>query len=619
MSIEELSSKGIDSFINHLNSFIFKTAPEFCIAQYKNLEMKLNKGLPEYIKANYQRCASVRTLLERDEPTELDKIYEPLQFEVDDDILEEDEIKSSIAIDLHRTIISGYAGNGKTIFLKKIYKELIDNQTNFYPIFVELRSISSGTQTLFDYIYQSILTYSDSFTQEQFTYGLKKGLFYFLIDGLDEISESQQSNIQEEIIRLTLKYPDCPFVVTSRPNEFTTWENFYIAHLLPFDYHQCQSFIKKIDFAEERKTDFLEFLTEDKFDEHEEFLSNPLLASMMLLTFNDYGDIPAKRHIFYEKCFQVLIKEHDASKGRFHRPLKSKLSHEELEKIFMYFCALSYQDQKYRFSLQQVDEYIDLASQTLISDKICKDNDIRYDFVHSVSLLLQDGNFFEFIHRSFQEYFFAKFIVNDRELELEKKLDNIDGLFTRKKSSFIAMIQDMDRNYFEKEYVLKKLKVLNKYLINIDEENKPEKIFGQFNDSLSIYSKNDNFYLSIFPDSLLLISDIDKERKLNYFILSNVDFKYRNLMFNYSLNLSSDDILKVISNHNSCIKKITNRNNTDQVIIIRLDRKTLIELNCTKYAQLIKKSLNDYYDDILSRTTKQRSIIDEIIFKNRKL
>ena len=60
-------------------------------------------------------------------------------------------------------------------------------------------------------------------------------------------------------------------------------------------------------------------------------------------------------------------------------------------------------------------------------------------------------------------------------------------------------------------------------------------------------------------------------------------------------------------------KKITNRNNTDQVIIIRLDRKTLIELNCTKYAQLIKKGLNDYYDDILSRITKQRSIIDEII------
>ena len=160
---------------------------------------------------------------------------------------------------------------------------------------------------------------------------------------MDEVSDSQQSNIQEEIIKLTLKYPDCPFVVTSRPNEFTTWENFYVAHFLPFDYRQCQSFIKKIDYVKERKTEFFEFLTEYKFAKHKEFLSNPLLASMMLLTFDEYGDIPAKRHIFYEKCFQVLIKEHDASKGRFLRPLKSKLSHENLEKVFMYFCAITYQ------------------------------------------------------------------------------------------------------------------------------------------------------------------------------------------------------------------------------------------------------------------------------------
>ena len=561
MITEMLITKAIEKFINNLASYISKKAPEFCIAQYKKHEMKLNKGLPEYIKANYQRCAFVRTLLKRDRPTELDKIYEPLHFKIDDDILEEDEIKLSIASNLHRTIISGYAGNGKTIFLKKIYKELIDNQVNFYPIFVELRNISSDTQTLLDYIYESIKTYSDSFTQEQFTYGLEKGLFYFLIDGLDEVSDSQQSNIQEEIIRLTLKYPDCPFVVTSRPNEFTTWENFYVAHLLPFDYRQCQSFIKKIDYVKERKTEFLEFLTEYKFAKHKEFLSNPLLASMMLLTFDEYGDIPAKRHIFYEKCFQVLIKEHDASKGRFLRPLKSKLSHENLEKVFMYFCAITYQDKKYRFSSQEIDKYIDLASQTLSSDKICKSNDIRYDFVHSVSLLLQDGSFFEFIHRSFQEYFFAKFIVNDRKLELENKLDNIDGLFSAAKSSFIAMIDDMDHDYFETEYVLKKLAILNEYFESIDPENKPEKIFEQFNKCLNIYSfDSDDFYLSIFPE-IILIPDIDKEKELNSFILSNVDNKYRNLIHKYSLNLSSNDILKVISKYDSCLKKFTNMDN----------------------------------------------------------
>ena len=618
---KDLFTQEMDSNITKFLIAMSKKATKYCVAKYQNLEMKLNKGLPEYIKANYQRCAYVRTLLKRDRPTELDKIYEPLQFKIDDDILKEDEVKSSIATDLQRTIISGYAGNGKTIFLKKIYKELIDNQVNFYPIFFELRNISSGTQTLFDCIYESILTYSDSFTQEQFTYGLKKGLFYFLIDGLDEITDSQQSNIQAEIIKLTLKYPDCPFVVTSRPNEFTTWENFHVAHLLPFNYHQCQSFIKKIDFAEERKTDFLEFLTEGKFKEHKEFLSNPLLASMMLLTFDEYGDIPAKRHIFYEKCFQVLIKEHDASKGRFHRPLKSKLSHENLEKVFMYFCAITYQDQKYRFNLQEVDKYIELASQTLSSDKICKGNDIRYDFVHSMSLLLQDGNFFEFIHRSFQEYFFAKFIVNDRKLELENKLDNIDGLFISAKISFIAMIDDMDHDYFETEYILKKLAILNEYFESIDAENKPEKIFEQFNDSLSIYSDNDNFYLSIISYSLLLIPDNDKERELdnkwqfNKFILRKVDNKYVKFISNFSINFSSNDILKVTSKYNSCIARILNNDNTLKRMIISLDRKTLIELDCNKYAQLIKESLNDYYHDILSRTRKQRSIMDKEIFK----
>ena len=619
MSIEELSSKGIDSFINHLNSFIFKTAPEFFITQYKKHEMKLNKGLPEYIKANYQRCAYVRTLLKRDRPTELDKIYEPLYFKIDDDILEEDEIKLSIAIDLHRTIISSYAGNGKTIFLKKIYKELIDNQTNFYPIFVELRNISSGTQTLLDYIYQSILTYSDSFTREQFTYGLEKGLFYFLIDGLDEISDLQQSNIQTEISTLTLKYPDCPFVVTSRPNEFTTWANFHVAHLLPFGYRQCQSFIKKIDYVEERKTDFLEFLTKRKFAEHKEFLSNPLLASMMLLTFDEYGDIPAKRHIFYEKCFQVLIKEHDASKGRFHRSLKSKLSHENLEKVFMYFCAITYQDQKYRFNLQKVDKYIELASQTLSSDKICKGNDIRYDFVHSMSLLLQDGNFFEFIHRSFQEYFFAKFIVNDRKLELENKLDNIDGLFSLAKSNLIAMIDDMDHDYFETEYVLKKLAILNEYFESIDAENEPEKIFNKFITTIRMVRllnplKKDKFILMIFTPF-----NKDKEMLINSFILRKCK-NFINYEKKHYIDLSSNKILKIHNEYNNFnIKLRRDEDKTIVNVIFDSNRELLIEFNCTQYAQNIKKCLNDYYHDILSRTTKQRSIIDEIIFKNRKL
>lgn len=163
---------------------------------------------------------------------------------------------------------------------------------------------------------------------------------------------------------------------------------------------------------------------------------------------------------------------------------------------------------------------------------------------------------------------------------------------------------------------------MNEYFESIDAENEPEKIFEQLNESLSIYSDNDNFYFSIISYSLLLIPDNDKERELNNkwqlnkFILRKVDNKYVKFISNYSINFSSNDILKVTSKYNSCIARILNNDNTLKRMIIRLDRKTLIELDCNKYAQLIKESLNDYYYDILSRTRKQRLIMDKEIFKN---
>ena len=56
--------------------------------------------------------------------------------------------------------------------------------------------------------------------------------------------------------------------------------------------------------------------------------------------------------------------------------------------------------------------------------------------------------------------------------------------------------------------------------------------------------------------------------------------------------------------------------NTVEKIEFILNRELLIKLDCNRHAQLIKENLNDYYDSILSRITKQRSIMDKEIFKN---
>ena len=86
------------------------------------------------------------------------------------------------------------------------------------------------------------------------------------------------------------------------------------------------------------------------------------------------------------------------------------------------------------------------------------------------------------------------------------------------------------------------------------------------------------------------------------------------------IDLSCNKVLKIHNEYNNFnIKLNMDKDKTIVNVIFDSNRELLIEFNCTEYAQYIKKSLNDYYHDILSRTKKQYSIIDEIIFKNKRL
>lgn len=46
----------------------------------------------------------------------------------------------------------------------------------------------------------------------------------------------------------------------------------------------------------------------------------------MLLTFEQYAEVPSKMHIFYREAFAALSVKHDASKGAYKRVLKTGLN-----------------------------------------------------------------------------------------------------------------------------------------------------------------------------------------------------------------------------------------------------------------------------------------------------
>jgi len=89
------------------------------------------------------------------------------------------------------------------------------------------------------------------------------------------------------------------------------------------------------------------------FRTHTSFAQNPLLLTIMLLTFDRFAEIPCKMHIFCREAFLALSVTHDASKGAFKRALKTGLNIDEVEVYSAEICFRSYRGQKYEFTEEE--------------------------------------------------------------------------------------------------------------------------------------------------------------------------------------------------------------------------------------------------------------------------
>ena len=334
-------------------------------------------------------------------------------------------------------------------------------------------------------MFQSIRSCCDSFTKAQFNHGLKTGAFYFLLDGFDELKQEIREQVSSEIKALARNHNACAILVTSRPSdEFVSWEAFSEAKLQPFDLEKAIEYISKLRFDEDQKAEFLADLRDGLFEQNTEFLSNPLLAAMMLLTYDSFGEIPEKRHIFYSKCFDVLAREHDASKGRYKRALFSNLATDQLEKVFMFFCACSYVERQFSFSKDQMEKYVGDAISSL-GVRVDVESVIT-DFREAVSIMELVGLTYEFAHRSFQEYFYARFVVTDRKLSLEEKIGWLFYSFLN--DDTIQMIADMDRTYFEDEFLLPNITALDAKLSKVDAEANPAGVLSKLYSRMHVLS-----------------------------------------------------------------------------------------------------------------------------------
>lgn len=439
-----------------------------------------NNKILEYLNVEYDRNSKTKTILHRSEPVELYKFYQPLFLcktserwsrisLMDNEIrISTENVKDLFGENNCITII-GTAGSGKSTLIKYLFVDTIIRKYKI-PLKIELRYLNNYEGNLLSYLKDEILKFYNigegNFIVEKL---LNSGEFIIFLDGYDEVSSNRKEEITRNICQMTKKYPQNKYILTSRPFvNIELLENFHNYEVCDLSIDEIKSFIEKQFNKTEKELaeKIIQTINSEDAQTYKSFLSNPLLLSMFIITYQTDSNIPQKRSDYYNQVFNTLYSVHDtSSKLGFVREKKSGLSKENFVEILKRFSFKSFFNQNYTFTT----EYFERRLQEIKSDlKLSfRNEDIIYDLEVAIGILTQDGLDITYPHRSLQEYFAALFVTTityENKLKVYSYLYDLfikildDRTIGDNNSNFFLLLSEMDIVEFQKRLIIPFLK-----------------------------------------------------------------------------------------------------------------------------------------------------------------
>lgn len=362
------------------------------------------ENFSSYCSLVHRKNSLVRTLYSKNKPMLLSDVYVKTRFHQGPNHFTDNDLTNKFSAG-HRIIVKGNGGSGKAILLKHLWLARFEKPEGRIPIFVELRRLNDLKSIDIVAFCRNELQSDMAFGKNVFEKLCEAGKFEFIFDGFDEVNRENRKTVERQLISVSEKYGECGFLISGREDDrFSSWSDFQIFSVSPLSLVDVRDLIEKIPFDQKVKKKFLATLDENFYHQHHSFLSSPLLACMMLMTFNENAIIPSKLTEFYKSAFQILLTWHDATKDSFERD--RALTVDEFRRVFSTFCLISYYDQALEFDDELFRRYIRKSLDYHGVD--ANIDEVINDICESVNLLQKDGLKFHFIHRSFQEYFAAE-------------------------------------------------------------------------------------------------------------------------------------------------------------------------------------------------------------------
>lgn len=419
---ENIGNRAVNWVINKLSE------------QYGKALVLTGSVFDRYLIKAYQRYNQVKTLVTGIAPRPIigtNSIYVSVGVQHKSKQYDTATVDNLLTIS-RNLLICGTGGAGKSMLMRYLFLNTV-NREEYIPVLLELRKISensSSESAFMDLIYKCMQDFDTELPREQFEFSLRLGKYVFFLDGFDEIKSSLAENAAEAIQKFAAKYPENAYIMTSRPDrDFSSLETFTQVRTMELTKYQAVVMAGKFWEQDEKTIAFCRQLEESLFDKHKDFAQNPLLLSMMFLTFMHNGNIPDHRVDFYEKCYNALYNMHDnRNKGTYKREFEcANLNEYEFKLLFARFCYRTYVENEYEFSEKEIIKILNKCIQKLKIKGITARKYLN-DLCKVVCLIVREGDICFFSHRSMQAYF-AAFYIASRPDEHQKLFYN--QIFTK--------------------------------------------------------------------------------------------------------------------------------------------------------------------------------------------
>ncbi|APG27024.1 hypothetical protein A7E78_03760 [Syntrophotalea acetylenivorans] len=349
--------------------------------------------------------------------------------------LSEFEIDSNI-------LVEGIAGQGKSIFLRYLcVKEL--ELGRFLPLFIELRQFDEEID--FNCLVKNTLFYLGFNVEAGNIYEtiVSTGKVVLLLDGFDEVGTRLRKKLTKQIEDFSKKNKCVKIIASSRPNsELRTSPLFEVVRIDGVKSEEYKSYVKRLSGDLQFAEMAIKSIEKNKMGVIE-LLKTPLLITLLLVTYRSYKLIPSNLEEFYDSILELLLHRHDSSKIHMSpRERTSGLTDRQFRDCFDALCFFSKTIDGFQFG---PNEILKISKEALRDTNV--DSDPQYfidDIVNVTCLLLKEGRFLKFIHKSVQEYYSASYISNKQDKWVE-------GLFS-------LFIKHGYRDWFEELAYLSSLK-----------------------------------------------------------------------------------------------------------------------------------------------------------------